>query len=109
MKPVMILPPGAMSAEDIALLNANDLCVVVADDPAAVRFLDPLPAQSSRNDVENAAIRLTRCLLTGEGFRTDTTVYDRSVIASKFALLLMESVPLGQEAPAKPADKKPAK
>lgn len=43
MKPIIILPPNTMTDENIQLLRDNDLCVVVAEDPAAVKFIDPLP------------------------------------------------------------------
>lgn len=66
MKPIIILPPDAVSAEDIKVLRENHLCVVVAKDPEAVKFLDPIPAVSSRSEMENAAIQLSRKLLAGQ-------------------------------------------
>jgi len=65
MKPIMILPPGLMSEGDIKELRANGLCVVTAEDPSKVRFVDPIPAASSRTQMENAAIQLSRRLLHG--------------------------------------------
>lgn len=63
MKPILILPPNTMSAEDIKILRDNDICVVVAKDPAKVKFVDPIPAASSRTQIEQAAITLSRKLL----------------------------------------------
>jgi hypothetical protein len=56
MKPMIILPPGVMDDENIKLLRENDICVVVAEDPAKVRFVDPIPAASNRAQMEQAAI-----------------------------------------------------
>jgi hypothetical protein len=52
MKPIVILPPGAMSKEDIDRLRNNNLCVVEAQEPGLVKFLDPIPAISSRTEIE---------------------------------------------------------
>lgn len=90
MKPIMILPPGAMDDENVKLLRENDLCVVIAKEPAAVKFLDPIPAASSRTDIEEAAIQLSRRLLRGE------LVGDqyRSNIARLYVDLLVKGTPL---------------
>jgi hypothetical protein len=66
MNPIIILQPDSMSESDIKLLRDNKICVVVAKDPNALKFLDPIPAQSSRNEMENAAISLSRKLLNGD-------------------------------------------
>lgn len=63
MKPMIIVQPDVMSEADIELLRKNDICVVVAKDPSKVKFVDPIPAASSRNQIENAAIQLSRILL----------------------------------------------
>ncbi len=42
MKPIIILLEGAMSDEDIKAIRDNDVCVVIAKDPALVRFVDPI-------------------------------------------------------------------
>ena len=87
-KPIMILPPNAMSKADIDLLNTNDLCVVIAEDPALVKFVDPLPAQSSRNEVENAAIQLSRRLLHSD------SVHSRGDVTKIFVDLLTKGTPI---------------
>lgn len=66
MQPIMILQPDSMSDEDMQRLRDNGLCVVVAKEPALVRFMDPIPSVSSRTDIENAAIRLSRKMVTHE-------------------------------------------
>lgn len=63
MKPIIILPPNLMSADDIQRLRDNDLCVVEASDPSAIRFLDPAPCDVTRDALDNAAIKLTRDVL----------------------------------------------
>lgn len=66
MNPIIILPPDAMSEDNIKLLRDNGICAVVAADPSKVKFFDPIPAQSSRTEIEDAAIQLSRKLLAGE-------------------------------------------
>lgn len=56
MKPIIILPPGSLSDSNIQLLRDNELCVVVAKDPAAVKFVDPIPAISSRTRIKGTAL-----------------------------------------------------
>lgn len=90
MKPMIILPPDAMSAEDIAELRKNHLCVVVAKDPALVKFVDPIPAQSSRTDIENAAIQLSRKMLTGDLYDSET----KKDFAREFVDILVRGTPL---------------
>lgn len=63
MKPIVILPPGALSQEDIKKLEENGLCVVVAKDPSTVKFLDPIPSVIGRDAKDQAAIELSRRLL----------------------------------------------
>ena len=58
MKPMMILKVGTMKKADIQRLNDNGLCVVEAKDPAAVRFVDPIPVSAARTKIETAAIEL---------------------------------------------------
>jgi len=60
---MIIIPPNTMSDADIQELRKNDVCVVVATDPAKVKFVDPIPAVSSRTKIEQAAIQLSRKLL----------------------------------------------
>lgn len=60
---MIILSPDVMTEENIKLLRDNQICVVVAKDPAKVRFVDPIPASSSRTQIEDAAIKLSRVLL----------------------------------------------
>lgn len=93
MKPVMIVPPGVLSDADVQLLRENDLCVVVADDPSKVRFVDPIPAMSSRTEIENAAIQLSRKLLNGNGFDQNGVIGQRGV-ASLYVNLLVKGTPL---------------
>ncbi len=40
-QPIMVLPKGALSVEDIQRLRDNGVCCVEADEPDAIRFVDP--------------------------------------------------------------------
>ena len=73
MKPMIILPPNQMSEANIKLLRENGICVVVAKDPTKVRFVDPIPAVSSRTEIETAAIKLSRKVMNPGYWRDDDT------------------------------------
>lgn len=66
MKPIIVLPKGAMSTADITKLDNNGICVVEAENPATLKFLDPIPAMQSRTKIEEAAIQLSRRILHGQ-------------------------------------------
>ena len=63
-KPVLIVPVGTFQKGDMERLNDNFFCVVEAKDPAAVKFLDPIPSAAERTKIEEAAIILSRRLLS---------------------------------------------
>ena len=91
MKPIIIVPPKVLDAEAFKLLRENGLCVVEASDPAKVRFLDPIPASSNRSQMEMAAIRLSRILLTGTwGNFFNTTCLGVGEFARIYIKLLIE-------------------
>lgn len=100
MRPVMIIPKGSMSSEDIARLNENLLCVVESADPAGVNFLDPLPALSQRTEIEEAAIQLSRRLLSMRGN------IGSDEIQKMFVQLLLQGTRLHVESPAAKTPKK---
>lgn len=89
MKPIIILPPETMSPEDIKSLQENHFCVVVASDPSKVKFLDPIPAISSRTAIENSAIQLSRSILRGDIYRDQ-----RHHFAQMFMDILVKGTPL---------------
>lgn len=60
-----------MTPENINLLRDNGICVVEAKDPSKVKFVDPLPAVSSRTQMEDACIKLTKKLLAGHLFEVN--------------------------------------
>ena len=94
MKPIIIMPEGVMDQANIDLLNANDICVVVAKEPQAVRFIDPLPAMSSRTQMESAAIQLCRKLLNGYGYSNNGYIQYQE-LCRLYTQLLTEGTVLG--------------
>jgi len=95
MKPMMIVPPKTFSEGDLQLLRDNGICIVEHENPAAVRFVDPLPVVSSRSEMEVAAIALSRKLLTkGHCPWNDAA---RGEIARMFADLLLKGTSLDAE------------
>lgn len=95
MNPILILPPDVMSEEHMEALRQNGICTVVAKDPEAVKFLDPLPAQSSRTEIENAAIQLSRKLLNRQWAHiSNTTEINSAVITKLFVECLVKGTPL---------------
>ena len=90
-KPIIILPPGVMQDADIQLLRDNGLCVVTAEDPGKVRFLDPIPAAEKRGQMEEAAIALSRKVLRASG------VISRSDAAGFFVDAITKGTPLGAD------------
>src|SRR3990167_4559593 len=94
MNPIIILPPDTMSREDIEALKANGLCVVEAKEPAAVKFVDPIPAISSRTEIENAAIQLSRRILAPEYWQDGHNNQIRSTIVKTWYEILVKGSPL---------------
>jgi hypothetical protein len=95
MKPIIVVPPKLLSEEAVKLLRENGLCVVEAADPSQLRFLDPIPAASNRSQMEAAAIRLSRILLSGSwGNFFNSTCLGVSEFARIYVKLLSEGTPL---------------
>ena len=92
MKPIIIIPPGMVSEEDLRKLNDNFLCVVECKDPSLVKFVDPIPCASSRSQIEEAAIRLSKFLMTNQS--NDTYSVSKKDIQSLFVKYLVEGTPL---------------
>ena len=80
-----------MSKDDIERLRKNELCVVVAANPATVKFVDPIPAASSRTKIEDAAITLSRRILT-PGFLSNHQ--SRENLTAMFVDILVHGTPL---------------
>lgn len=89
MKPIIILPPDTMSEADIQTLRDNDLCVVVATNPGAVKFLDPIPSAAERTKVEDAAIELSRKILDRETWRPGNAPTSRGDAARMYVDVLL--------------------
>lgn len=95
MKPLIILPKGAMSAKDKEKLTKNNICVVEAETPSLVKFVDSVPEIASRTQIEQAAIQLSRKIL-----KKDTWNYNSDMskeMAHMFVELLVKGTPLDPE------------
>ncbi len=91
MKPMIVLPPKLMSDKDVQILRDNGLCVVIAQDPSKVRFVDPIPASSARTEIENAAIQLSRKVLNPNTWKDPDYVKN---FTSMFVEILIAGTPL---------------
>lgn len=92
MKPMIILPPDAMSDEDIQMLRNNGLCVVKSKIPANIKFIDPIPSVSCRTQIEDAAIKLSKMLVNGSW--TGSSCLNRSDFCRFFMEFLVNGTPL---------------
>jgi hypothetical protein len=79
MQPILIVPPDTISDEDIKKLNDNGICTVVSKQPDAVKFLDPIPSISTRTEIEDAAIQLSRKLMSKSWWNAQATNRDEIV------------------------------
>ena len=98
MKPMIIIPNGVMTKENLDILRSNDICIVECKDPSKVKFVDPIPASTSRTEMEIAAIRLSRMLLTwqfanGSPLNPDYAIR-KDHVAKFYVDLLIEGTPL---------------
>jgi hypothetical protein len=87
MMPIVVLPPDSVSEADIEVLRKNGLCVVVAKEPSLVKFMDPIPAVVGRTAVEDAAIQLSRKILT-KGFWNDTGGTRKEIATAYYDILI---------------------
>jgi len=100
MQPMIILPPEMMSEQNIQALRDNGICVVEAKDPSKIKFVDPIPAVSSRTGIENAAIQLSRCVLNGMGrCLVENGKMDRVSIMRQYIDFLVVGTPLDPNPP----------
>lgn len=89
MQPIIVLPENMISDEDKQRLRDNGLCVVEAKDPSAVKFIDPIPSMAQRTKIEDAAIGLSRRLLTADSYNVN-----RSDVARMYVDLLITGTAL---------------
>ena len=94
MKPIIILPPDAMSKEDLDRLRENDLCVVEAKEPALVKFVDPIPSITSRTQIEDAAIQLSRKVMSPDYWTGGYDASSRLACIRTFFDILVKGSPL---------------
>jgi hypothetical protein len=91
MKPIIIVPPGMVSKDDMAKLESNGICIIEAADPSKVKFLDPIPSAAERTKSEDAAIMLSRKILS-DGFWKDGST--RKEMATAFVDILVKGTRL---------------
>lgn len=94
MRPIIILPPGAVSQKDMQRLRDNLCCVIVAKDPSLVRFSEPPPEGYTAQ--ERACIRLCRVLLSKTNRENNITGTN---LAGLYVDMLLEGTPLEIRAP----------
>lgn len=92
-----------MTAEDIKEMRDNGLCVVVAEDPAAIKFLDPIPSAMDRTKQEAAAIALSRKIMS-PGFWDNSDT--RKSMTAHFVDLLVAGTSLDPKPTKEEAEKK---
>lgn len=110
MKPIIIVPKNTLAAADLTNLRENGVCVVEATDPAKVKFVDPIPASSSRTEIENTAIKFSRLVLAGKLTRFDwgdkLTSDFRAKLTALYVDLLVSGTPLDPEPSQQEIEKK---
>lgn len=92
MKPLLILPKGTMSAKDKEKLTKNGICVVEAEEPSLVKFVDSVPEIASRTQIEQAAIQLSRKVLTKDAWAWNSGI--EKDVAKMYIDLLIKGTPL---------------
>lgn len=105
-KPVIVLPPDTMTDDHIAMLRENGFCVVVASDPAKVRFLDPIPVVSSRTEIESAALSLVRLIFDSTSFEGYNSI-QRNDISRAYINILKQGTILDPKQPQAPPQPQP--
>ena len=115
MKPMLVVPTGQMKPSEIKKLNDNGICTVEVKNPSLVKFLDPIPCAAERTGVEQAAIQLSRKLLSRDfhtygGYASHTAsdgtkLNSRSDIARLYVDLLIKGTAL-DEAPTQDEEEK---
>jgi hypothetical protein len=103
-RPVIIIPPKTLSKKDIKKMSENGFCVVEAEDPSKVRYLDT-PPPYDYSDQERAAIQLCKVLLSSG---VPTTNWQKMTITEKFIELLIKGSPLQAAQPQPVATVPPA-
>lgn len=87
--PILIVPKRSMTKADIRLLRLNGICVVEAQEPSAVRFIEP-PMMGYSHE-ERAAIKLSRFLMSMDN---TSNCRDRHDIRSAFAHYVIQGTSL---------------
>ena len=81
-----------MSEKDKESLIQNNICVVEADDPSLVKFVDSIPAIASRTEIEQAAIQLSRKVLNRDTWSHGSDIPKEA--AKMFIDILIKGTPL---------------
>lgn len=96
-KPVIILPKGELSPEDLERLRDNGFCCVEAEHPDEVRFMEPPPAGYEK--AEQAAIQLCRYIVNYEKRECH---FERRQLVDLLARYMIEGTPLSALPPQQP-------
>lgn len=96
-KPVIILPKGELSPEDLQLLRDNGFCAIEAANPDAVRFMDPPPHDYTTQ--EQAAIKLCRFVVNHE--KRDCS-FERRSLVDLLVRYMIVGTPLADNSAPKP-------
>lgn len=95
MKPILVIPPETIDAEGVKELRDNGVCVVVALDPAKVKFLDSIPCAMARTNAEQAAIELSRKVLDPREYTHTLSNGDQAIAKRDVWKFFMEAVVSG--------------
>ena len=93
-RPMIILPPNNMHSDAIKALRDNGICVVVSKNPAAVKFVDPIPSAVGRTKIEQAAISLSRKILQRGALCDNYGNVSRKDVLDFYVRCLVEGTPL---------------
>lgn len=86
-----------MSEEDMQRLRDNGMCVVVAEDPSQVNFIDPLPCISSRTEIDYAAIQMAKKVLRPETWQEGINSIGYRLCIRLFSNFILEAAAKGTQ------------
>lgn len=94
MKPILVIPTNAMTPDSVMALRSNGICVVETEDPSKVKFLDPIPSAAERTRVEDAALSLSRKVLSTSFWTNGRESGAWQAVAATYLDALVNGTPL---------------